>query len=100
LWRCRQATWAAGRDTLARETVRIVTHIPTPGGCWPDEMTALTDAFYDDLACTAEAVVAADLLDPGDLAILTQTWRSHFTNPVRTSLFGRLTGGLRLPHRR
>jgi hypothetical protein len=77
LRRCREATWAGGRDNLARETAQAATRIPTPGRCWPDEMTILADEFLGDLARTAEAVVARDLLDPEDFAILTETWRSH-----------------------
>ena len=81
LRRCREATWAAGRDAAAREAAGRVFGIPTPGGCYPDEMTMLVDAFYEDLGHAVEAVVARDLLDPTDFDILLASWRAHFGDP-------------------
>ncbi len=75
LRRCREATWAAGRDAVAREAVSGVGDIPTPGGCYPDEATMLSDTFFEGLARTIEAVVAHDLLDPADFDALFGTWR-------------------------
>lgn len=78
LRRCREATWASGRDTLAFDTARAATAISAPsGGQWSDAET-LSYAFCNDLRHTAEAVVARDLLAPDDFAILTETWRRHF----------------------
>ena len=82
LRRCRDAIWAAGRDGQAREAARELGGIPTPGGCYPDEATMLSDAFLDGLAVAAEAVVARDLLEPADFDTLLATWRAHFGDPA------------------
>lgn len=80
LRRCREATWAAGRDAATHDAASKVWSIPTPGGCYPDETTMLVDVFFEGLTLTVEAVAARDLLDPTDFDILLATWRSYFGN--------------------